>query len=81
MDPSCRDSFQPCVTGAWSGSGTTIAEMEALDSLTNDVILIAVDNRTAGYTERFSKWESAQEAFKFWAERAVGFIDDTRGLK
>jgi hypothetical protein len=69
------------VTGSWSGSGATSAEMEIRDSLTNDVIGAAVDDRTAGYTERFSKWGSAQEAFKFWSERIVGFINDTRDMK
>jgi hypothetical protein len=67
--------------GSWSGSGATSAEMEALDSLTNDVILAAVDDRSAAFTERFSKWGSAQEAFKFWAERMVAFIDNTRDMK
>jgi hypothetical protein len=69
------------ITGSWSGSGATSVEMEALDSLTYDTIGAAVDDRTAGYTERFSKWGSAEEAFKFWAERIVKFIDDTRGMK
>jgi len=68
-------------SGSWSGSGATSAEFELLDSVTNDVIIVAVDKRTAGFTERFSKWGSAQEAFKFWAERIVAFIDSTRGMK
>lgn len=68
-------------TGSWSGSGATSAEFEALDSVTNDVILVAVDERTAGFTERFSKWGSAQEAFKFWAGRIAAFIDNTREMK
>jgi hypothetical protein len=68
-------------TGSWSGSGATSAEVEGLDSLTNDVIVVAVDDRTAGFSERFSKWGSAQEAFKFWAERMVAFMDDARAKK
>lgn len=68
-------------TGSWSGSGTTSAEMEILDSVTNEVIIAAVDERSAAFGERFSKWGSAQEAFKFWAERLVTFIDNTRGMK
>jgi hypothetical protein len=67
--------------GSWTGSGATSAEMEALDSSTNEVIMVAQDERTAGFTERFSKWGSAEEAFKFWAERMVTFIDNTRGMK
>jgi hypothetical protein len=69
------------VTGSWSGAGAASAELETLDSLTNDVIAVAVDEKTAGYTERFSKWGSAQEAFKFWAERIVKSIDDNRAMK
>lgn len=65
-------------TGSWTGSGSTSAEVMALDSMTNDVIAVAVDDRTAGFSERFSKWGSADEAFKFWAGRLVGFVDGTR---
>ncbi|MCB2170545.1 MAG: DUF3313 domain-containing protein [Deltaproteobacteria bacterium] len=62
-------------TGSWAGSGATSAEMMALDSMTNDVIAVAQDEKTAGFTERFSKWGSADEAFKFWAERVKLFLD------
>jgi len=49
-------------TGSWAGSGATSAEFEALDSLTNEPIVAAVDKRSASFGERFSKWGSAQEA-------------------
>jgi hypothetical protein len=62
-------------TDAWAGSGATSAEMMALDSLSNDGIAVAQDDQTAGFTERFSKWGSAEEAFKFWAERVKLFLD------
>lgn len=68
-------------TGSWSGSGATSAELEALDSTTNEPILAAVDDQSAAFKERFSKWGSAKEAFKFWAEHIVAFIDNTRGMK
>ncbi len=67
--------------GSWSGSGATSMEVMALDSMTNDVITVAVDDRTAGFTERFSKWGSAQEAFKFWAQKLKQFVDDTKAIK
>jgi len=67
--------------GSWTGSGATSAEIEILDSLTNGVIGCAFDEKTAGFTERFSRWGSAQEAFEFWAGKLVGFIDNTRGMK
>jgi hypothetical protein len=68
-------------TGSWSGSGATSAEMMALDSMTNDVIGAAQDTRTAGFTERFSKWGSADEAFKFWGERIKLFLEQAHGMK
>lgn len=64
--------------GSWTGSGATSAEMMALDSMSNDVIAVGADERAAGFTERFSKWGSAEEAFKFWAERVKAFMDSTR---
>jgi len=68
-------------TGGWSGSGETGMEVMALDSMTNDILLLAVDQRKAEFEQRFSKWGSAAEAFKFWAEMAVAFIDNARGVK
>ena len=68
-------------SGSWSGSGATSMEVMVLDSMTNEVIAVAIDDRTAGFTERFSKWGSAQEAFKFWAQRLKLFVDDTRSIK
>lgn len=68
-------------TGSWSGSGATGAEMMVHDSMTNDVIAVAKDEKSAGFTERFSKWGSAEEAFKFWAERIKLFLDNARAPK
>lgn len=65
-------------TGSWSGSGSTSSEMMILDSSTNDIIALAVDDRTAGFTDRFSKWGSASEAFDFWAKRMALFVKSTK---
>ena len=62
-------------TGSWSGSGATSGELMMLDTTTNNVIGVAVDERTAAFAERFSKWGSAEEAFKFWAGQVRGFMD------
>ncbi len=67
-------------TGGWSGSGDTSIEAMTLDSMTNEVLLMAVDNRPAEFEHRFSKWGSAQDAFKFWAERTVSLIDQAHGI-
>jgi len=68
-------------TGAWTGSGATGAELMAIDSMSGDVIAVAQDKRTAGFGERFSKWGSAEDAFKFWGERLKLFLDQAHGLK
>ncbi len=68
-------------TGAWTGSGATGAEMMMLDSTTNDVIAVARDEKSAGFTERFSRWGSAEEAFKFWADRVKLSLDQAHGVR
>ena len=59
----------------------TGAEVMAIDSMTNEVVGLAVDERTAGYTERFTKWGSANEAFKFWAHRIRLALDAAQASK
>lgn len=68
-------------SGGWSGSGETAAELMVLDTMTNEVIAIAVDQQTAAFSERFSAWGSAKDAFKFWSERLVLFMDNAKGIE
>jgi len=68
-------------TGGWSGSGETGMEAMALDSMTEEIIMLAVDQRKAEFEQRFSKWGSANDAFKLWSEKSVAFIDNARGVK
>jgi len=68
-------------TGSWTGSGATSAEFLALDSMTNEVIVAARDKRTAGFTARYTKWGSAEEAFRFWGGRIATALDAARGAK
>jgi len=68
-------------TGGWAGSGETAAEFMALDSTTNDVLVMGVDQQQAAFASRFSKYGSASDAFKFWSERIVKFIDEDKGIK
>lgn len=65
--------------GSWTGSGETGGAMMAVDSTTNDVVAVAEDKQHAGFTERFSKWGSAEDAFNFWAERMRKFLDEAHG--
>ena len=68
-------------TGGWTGGGETAAEFMALDSMTNEVIAIAVDQRKAEFEQRFSKWGSANDTFKLWSERIVKFMDYAKSIK
>ena len=68
-------------TGGWAGSGGTSIEVMALDSVTSEVIAMAVDQRKAEFEQRFSKWGSANDAFNFWSEKIVNLIDDAHGIK
>lgn len=68
-------------TGSWTGSGATSTELMALDSESNSVIAVAVDEQTAGFFGRFTRLGSAKDAFKFWAERIKMFMDSAHGIK
>lgn len=68
-------------TGGWVGSGETAAELMILDTTTNEVVAMGAIKRAAEFDERFSKWGSAKEAFKFWSERLVKTIIDVRSEK
>ncbi len=68
-------------TGGWAGSGETAVEMMVLDTTTNEVIAMGMDQRAAAFDQRFSKWGSAMDAFKFWSERIVVNIDALQGVK
>jgi hypothetical protein len=63
-------------TGTWTGAGGTTAEMMILDSMTNEVLAAGVDQRQAGFGERFTKWGSFEEAFAFWGERMATRISN-----
>ena len=63
------------VTGGWAGSGQTCIEIMAIDSMTNEVIVLAVDQQKAAFEQRFTKWGSAGDAFKFWSELIVDNLD------
>lgn len=68
-------------SGGWSGGGETGVEMMILDSDTNQVIAMAADQQSAAFSDRFSKWDSAAQAFKLWSERIVLFMDNIKGVK
>jgi hypothetical protein len=68
-------------TGGWSGSGDTCVEFIGLDSMTNEILVLAVDQQKAAFEQRFTKWGSATDAFKLWSEKIVAFIDHYHDIK
>jgi hypothetical protein len=60
----------------WGGSGRATGEMMMIDSSTSEVIAVAMVEREAGLTD-----SGAGDAFRYWAGRIRGFIDDSRASK
>ena len=73
--------FKKGATDAWTGSGATEAEMMVLDSMTNEVLGCGYDKKTAGFDERFSKWGSVEEAFKFWGDHFSKRVENLSRIK
>ena len=69
------------VSDEWIGSGATGMELLVFDSVSNEVIAAGQDEQIAGFTERFSKYGSANVAFKFWAGRVRAAMDYIHGVK
>lgn len=67
--------------GSWAGAGATTMELEARDSMSNEVVAVALDRQTAGFWDRFSSLGSAKAAFKIWAERIANFMDFSHKVK
>ena len=66
---------------SWSNTGATSAEMMILDSMSNSPIAAAKDDQKVGLKEKFTKWGSAEDAFKYWADRLRLFLDQARNVK
>jgi hypothetical protein len=67
--------------GAWSGAGATQAEAMILDSMTNEVLAVGYLEYTAGFTERFTKWGSVEDAFKYWGEKGSAAVEALQSAK
>jgi hypothetical protein len=68
-------------TDAWIGSGATQGEMMCIDSMSSEIICAGHDEYTAGFTERFTKWGSVDDAFTYWAKRGVRALDNLKAKK
>ncbi|MCU0561163.1 MAG: DUF3313 family protein [Desulfobacterales bacterium] len=73
--PTDEPGMPEAAASSWSGSGGTQAELVILDSKTGGVIAAAVDERTTALKEKFTKWGTAEDAFRFWAQRLREFLD------
>jgi len=67
-------------TGAWSGSGATGSEVMVIDSMSGEVIAVVQTEYGAGFTERFTEYGSAKDAFKYWAGRLRYLLDKAHGV-
>jgi len=67
------------VTGKGTFVGEISMEFEVLDATTNEVIAEGVDRRSGGKIDSMSKFGTADEAFKFWAQRLRTWMDGVHG--
>ena len=64
------------ITGKSAGVGEISMEFELLDSQSNERLAAGVDRRAGAKIDSFSKFGSAEEAFKFWAGRLKTRLDE-----
>lgn len=68
------------ITGKWVGIGSASMEAEFLDSVSNERIGAAIDEKPGGKID-LGKLSPAKAAFKFWAKRLKAFLDDAQGVE
>jgi len=64
-------------TGEYTGIGSASAEMEFLDSVTNERIAAAIDKAPGGKLDA-GKMSPAKSAFKYWAKRLFSFMNEMK---
>lgn len=67
-------------TGEYIGVGSATMETELLDSVSNERIGAAVDEKPGGKLD-LGKLSPAKDAFEFWAKRLKAFLDDAHGVE
>jgi hypothetical protein len=77
----CNVDLKKQTYTSWSGSGVTAAELIVFDSMTQEVVAAAKDDKAIGLKEKFTRWGSAEDAFKYWADRLRAFLDLARSQK
>jgi hypothetical protein len=66
-------------TGKGTAVGEISMEFEFLDSETNQRLAAGVDRRAGGKIDSMSKLGTAEDAFKFWAQRLRTRLDEIHG--
>ena len=66
-------------TGKGSFVGEISMEFEALDSVTNERLAAAADRQAGGKIDSMSTFGTAEDAFKFWAQRLRTKLDELHG--
>ncbi len=69
------------VTGKHTGVGGAGMEAEFLDSLTNERLAAAIDQKSGSKLSGLSKFGAVNEAFEFWSGRLRTFLDNAHGPK
>jgi hypothetical protein len=67
------------MTGKGPGVGEISMEFEFLDSETGERIAAGVDRRTGTRLENLRRFSTAEDAFKFWAQRLRLRLDEAHG--
>ena len=76
--------LKTAVTGSGTGTGYARAEMELLDSVTQQRLIAAVDAQAGNKRDFFGaffKWDDAQDAFNNWAEKTRSRLAELRAGK
>jgi hypothetical protein len=78
-------SLKNLATGTYAFVGSAHSEMEALDSVTNQRLAAAVDQRSGGLSIKNAgvwEWGDAEHAMDYWAEQITqGFVELHSGQK
>jgi len=76
-----KRSLKSIMTGKGPGVGEISMEFESLDSVTGQRIAAGVDQRTGTRLESLRRFSTAEDAFKFWAQRLRLRMDEVQGKK
>jgi hypothetical protein len=74
-----KRSLKGLMTGKGSDVGEISMEFEFLDSATSERIVAGVDRRTGTRLESQRRFSTAEDAFKFWAQRLRLRLDEAHG--